>query len=145
MVVVGDGEMRSEMEQFCADHDLLGVHFAGWQTDVTAYLAAMDIFAFHSMPHSEGLPTVVTEAAMMGLPLVLADIACLREVYTHERQALFATPAAPEEFAEQLTRVLESASLRETLSREARAVAGGLFTIDAMTDRYLALYEEILG
>lgn len=145
MVVVGDGEMRSQMEAFCERENLGHVHFVGWQTDVNAYLAAMDVFAFHSMPHSEGLPTVVTEAAMMGLPLILADIACLREVYADEQQALFATPAAPEQFAEQLARVLDSPSLRETLSREARAVATEHFTIDAMADRYVALYQEIIA
>ncbi len=143
-VVVGDGEMREQMEEFCRDHSLQNVIFTGWQSDVNRFLSAADIFAFHSMPNSEGLPTVVTEAAMLGLPLVLADIKCLREVYTDGEQSLFATPADPQAFAAALEQVLTSLPLRERLGAEARKIAREEFSVEAMVEKYLDLYEQLV-
>lgn len=145
MVIVGDGEMRPQLEHYCRDQRLNRVKFVGWQSDVRAFLAAMDVFAFHSMPDSEGLPTVVTEAAMMGLPLLIANIKCLREVYVDGRHALFAKPASASEFAGQLSRMLEDPSLRARLGSAAHEVAHAEFSIATMADRYLALYEETVA
>lgn len=145
MVIVGDGEMRPQLEQYCRDEGLNKVKFVGWQSDVQAFLAALDVFAFHSMPNSEGLPTVVTEAAMMGLPLLVADIKCLREVYEDGRHALFAKPASASEFADQLLHLLEDPSLRTRLGSAAHEVAHAQFSMDTMADRYLALYEETIA
>ena len=145
MVIVGDGEMRPQLEHYCREQGLNKVKLVGWQTDVSAFLSAVDVFAFHSMPDSEGLPTVVTEAAMMGLPLLLADIKCLREVYVDGRHALFAKPACASEFADQLLRLLEDSSLRTSIGSAAYEVAHAEFSIDTMADRYLALYEETVA
>lgn len=143
LLIVGDGQMREPMEAFCTSEELTNVHFAGWQTDVTRFLAAMDVFAFHSMPFAEGLPTVVTEAAMMGLPLVLADLPCLREVYADEEQALFAAPGEPAEFAAQIERMLTSPALRARLGAAAREVAHEQFSIPAMAEHYARLYRSL--
>jgi len=142
MIVVGDGEMREPMEELCAREGLANVHFLGWRTDVPRFLAAMDVFAFHSMPEREGLPTVVTEAAMAGLPLVVADIQCLREVYTDGEDALFAGPGASDEFAAQIDRMLTSPELRGSLGARASEIARGKFSIETMTESYLDLFHS---
>lgn len=79
----------------------------------------------------------------MGLPLVLADLPCLREVYADEEQALFAVPGEPAEFAAQVERMLTSPALRARLGTAARKVAYEQFSIPVMGEHYARLYRSL--
>ncbi len=144
-LVVGDGERRAELEVFCREQGLSEVTFLGWRKGIYRYLAAMDIFAFHSMPGAEGLPTVVIEAAMCGRPLVVADIPCLREVFEDNGNALFVPPDTPEAFAESLGVLIGSSERRIALGVAARARVVERFSAEAMVRAYLRLYRSVLG
>lgn len=144
-MVVGDGPMRAMMEGFCHKASLDGVViFAGRQRGIAPFLAAMDIFAFHSLPYSEGLPTVVPEAAMMGLPLVLANIDCLREVFHPDVQALFAEPGDAAGFAAMISSLIVDTARREQLAEASRDHVQSLFSVTAMTNAYLEIYRACL-
>lgn len=71
LLLVGDGELRPQIEQLCAAR---GIHekviFAGAQGNVAPYYQTMDILAFPSL--WEGLPVGVVEAQASGLPCVIS-------------------------------------------------------------------------
>ncbi len=72
LLLVGDGELRSETEALAASMAIADrVHFLGLRADVAAILAAADVFLFPSA--FEGLGLVVIEAQAAGLPVVIAD------------------------------------------------------------------------
>lgn len=72
LVLVGDGEMRAELE---IEADLLGianeVHFNGVSDCVEQWLWAMDAFVFPSL--FEGLGMAVVEAQAAGLPVICSE------------------------------------------------------------------------
>jgi glycosyltransferase involved in cell wall biosynthesis len=76
LVFVGDGNLRSEMEQFIIDHNLReNVLLTGFvnQSQMPNYYLAADIYAMCSGLHETwGLST--NEAMCFGLPLILADL-----------------------------------------------------------------------
>lgn len=144
-LVVGDGPARPRLEEFCRQHDLNNVIWMGWQEEVYRFLAAMDVFVFHSMPLSEGLPTVVVEAAAAGLPLVLAKIKCLTDVFRDGEEALFAAPGDPDAFACQLAALHDEPGLRKTLGEASRARAVADFSLEATVRNYISLYRELVG
>ncbi len=72
LLLVGDGELRSEIE---SKAEKLGIRdkilFLGIRDDVPDILMVMDVFVFPSL--YEGMPNAVIEAQATGLPCVVAD------------------------------------------------------------------------
>lgn len=72
LLLVGDGELRSQMEQKVKQLNLKNrVIFTGIRSDVTDLLQAMDVFVFPS--YYEGLPVTLIEAQASGLPCIISD------------------------------------------------------------------------
>lgn len=73
LLLVGDGPLRSEMEQQVAQLQLTACTvFAGVQDDVSRFYQAMDAFVFPSI--YEGFGIVALEAQASGLPCFLSDV-----------------------------------------------------------------------
>jgi glycosyltransferase involved in cell wall biosynthesis len=71
--IAGEGDERAKLEGLIAQHGLAGrVRLVGWRGDVSAFLAAGDVFAFPS--YQEGFPLVLLEAMAVGLPVVSSAI-----------------------------------------------------------------------
>lgn len=78
LFLVGDGELRSEIEAKIAELGLQeSVILAGKQSNVGDYCQMMDVLLFPS--HFEGLPGTILEAQVAGLPCLISD-AITREV-----------------------------------------------------------------
>lgn len=79
LLLVGDGEMREEIEKKVEDLGLKNnVLFTGVRTDIPDLLQAMDVFLFPSI--FEGLPVTLIEAQASGLKCFVSDNVITREV-----------------------------------------------------------------
>ncbi len=66
LLLVGDGQLREEIESLCRQYGMEGeVTFLGMRDDVPELLQAMDVFVFPSL--SEGLGMALVEAQAAGL------------------------------------------------------------------------------
>lgn len=144
LIVVGDGTARSELEAYCREEGLTEqVRFVGWQTDVFAYLAAAEAFLFHSTDTAEGLGVVNLEAAAVGLPLILADLRCLREVWPHGDGVMFAPVGDAAAFADRMGELIASPELRRGLGDAAAKKVRAEYSCEAMARAYLDVFEEL--
>ncbi|UVO51140.1 glycosyltransferase [Sphingomonas sp. SUN019] len=81
-VIVGDGLLRAEMEALVEELGLTDkLIFAGPQSPVEPWMAAMDVFVLTSSV--EGLPNVLLEAQALGVPVVTTDAGGAREATIH--------------------------------------------------------------
>lgn len=72
LLLVGDGELRPQIEQKIQDLGLGGsVILTGVRSDVPDLLQAMDLFVFPSL--YEGLPVTLVEAQASGLPCMISS------------------------------------------------------------------------
>lgn len=71
LVLVGDGELHSEIEAKAALFPEGSVLLLGTRTDIPRLLQAADVFAFPSV--FEGMPVTMLEAQAAGLPCVKSD------------------------------------------------------------------------
>lgn len=72
LLIVGDGEMKGEIEQLVKEKGLSdSVVFAGMQSKVEEFLSAIDVFIFPSL--WEGMPLSVIEAQASGLQCIVSD------------------------------------------------------------------------
>jgi glycosyltransferase involved in cell wall biosynthesis/ubiquinone/menaquinone biosynthesis C-methylase UbiE len=77
-VMIGDGELleacRTKASRLrIADR----IHFLGYKAEIQFYIAALDVLLMTS--GYEGLPLVVIEALMCGVPVVASDVGAIRE------------------------------------------------------------------
>ena len=78
-ILVGDGELREEIVSEISRLNLNPVvQLTGWRRDIPAILSATDIFVLSSL--WEGLPRVLIEAKLSGLPVVTTDIEGSQEI-----------------------------------------------------------------
>jgi GalNAc-alpha-(1->4)-GalNAc-alpha-(1->3)-diNAcBac-PP-undecaprenol alpha-1,4-N-acetyl-D-galactosaminyltransferase len=72
LTILGEGEMRSELEELCADLELEDrVFMPGVAKNIDAHLRKADIFALTS--RFEGFPVTLCEAMACGVPVIAAD------------------------------------------------------------------------
>ncbi len=89
-LIVGEGKLRPQLEARAARLGLTDiVHFTGFRQDIPAILAAGDLFCLPS--YAEGLPYAALEAAQFRLPLLLAAVDGIGELFTHNATA-YLTP-----------------------------------------------------
>lgn len=75
LVMVGDGELRKQMESFVDEHQLMNVFFTGFinQTDIPMYYSIADVFVMCS-GEGETWGLSVNEALNYNIPIVVSDI-----------------------------------------------------------------------
>jgi len=114
----------------------------GERSDVSACLAAMDIFCLHS--RTEGFPNVVGEAMVMGRPCVVTDVG--------DAALLVADTGVvvPKEDARALAEGIESLLSRPTaelhcLGQRARQRIHTHFTMDRTRQQFEQVYQQLLA
>lgn len=71
MFFIGDGELKSQIEDEVRIKDINNVHFLGRRSDVNRLMNAFDIFLLPSL--FEGAPLTLLEAQANGLPCIVSD------------------------------------------------------------------------
>lgn len=140
-VVVGDGPLRTAIEQAIAQQGLDGVvTLLGERDDVEQLLAALDVFVLTS--RWEGLPRAVVEAMAAGVPVVASAVGCVADVVRHERTGLLVPAGDGPGFSAAVTRLLDDPTLRARLAAAAQPMVDE-FSATAMVAGHEALYEQL--
>jgi glycosyltransferase involved in cell wall biosynthesis len=100
-----------------------------------------DIFILPSL--NEGLPNVVLEAMASGLSCLVNRVSGAEDIIDGENGLLFDVNE-PEGFVEMLFE-LRNKETRERMGRKAAELIRNRYSIERVTERYIKLYEELLG
>jgi glycosyltransferase involved in cell wall biosynthesis len=90
LVVAGDGPEREALERRAAHVTPGRVHFAGTLHDPAPAFAAADVVLLTS--RTEGLPAVLIEAGLRGLPVVATDVGYVDEIVVDGETGLLVEP-----------------------------------------------------
>jgi glycosyltransferase involved in cell wall biosynthesis len=140
VIFAGDGEERGVLETSVASLGLENrVHFAGYRSDVLAFLSAADVLVISS--DHEGLPIVLLEAMAAGCPVVSTRVGEIGHVLKDGRDGWLVPPGQ----ADALAAALGEALTRRDEARRRAAAARETFerghSREAMGCKYLAVYE----
>jgi glycosyltransferase involved in cell wall biosynthesis len=140
LVIVGDGPLRSELDELVSRKNLSDkVTVTGFVERIKPYYAAAD--AFVSSSSKEGLPTTHIEAMAAELPVVSTDIPGVREIVEHETTGYLCPVGEPTALAATIERVHETDS-RE-LGIRGYETASSTFSIQRIAAEHVALYREV--
>ncbi len=141
-VVVGDGQLRGELESVAAEIGIADrVRFLGERQDARRLMAGLDLFLLTSI--IEGFPNVLLEAAFLGVPSVASRVGGNTDVLPD--------PAVTFEPGDHLAAARAVAALIADPARalahahETRQRAFELFTADRMAAAWSALYDRCLN
>jgi glycosyltransferase involved in cell wall biosynthesis len=143
-VLVGDGELRGELEQDCRR---LGmdkyVHFTGWREDVADILALCHIFVLPSV--GEHFGRVLIEAMAMAKAVVATNSGGVPEVVIDGETGLLVPPAQPKALGDAVLALLSGPTLAAQLGAAGRRRVEEQFSLTQHVEAVQALYQECLG
>lgn len=140
-LLVGDGPLRAKLELTAQALELGGsLHWAGLQSDVRPWLAAMDLYLQSS--DYEGLPVALLEAMAMELPVVASTVGGVPEAVLAGETGLLVPPRQPEALAAAARSLLDQPEARDRLGRQGRRRVCQCFDVQRMQERLEAIYRE---
>ena len=143
LAIVGGGILRESLLAQIRDQGLSGSAFLlGQRDNVPELLCAADVYV--SSSHWEGLPVSVLEAMSAGRPVVATNVGDLPHIVSRET-GILVPPKDCNRLAFAISRLLSSASLRQSMGEAARKYVLRNHSPLAWIDRYINLYEELRG
>ena len=142
-LIVGEGLQRADIEARVAAAGLTQrVRLLGHRDDLPAIWPALDLLAMTSL--REGLPNVLLEAMLHGIPGVAMAVGGIPEVIDDGLDGLLVPAGDVDGFTARLGELLADAPRRARLGEAARAKVRDAFLFDARMRRMEALYDELL-
>jgi glycosyltransferase involved in cell wall biosynthesis len=143
-LVVGDGELREELEEDVAARGLsAAVHFAGARDNIADYLAAMDVFVLSSV--TEGLAMTLLEAMAAARPIVATRVGGNAEVVEDGVTGRLVPPSDPRALADAIELMLDNPAAARQMGEAGRVRANARFSLGAMVSAYQAVYEAAIA
>jgi len=143
-VIVGEGHLLGALQEQAARHGIAArVHWLGFREDAARLMAAFDVMAMPS--EFEGLPIVLLEAMAVETPVVAHAVGGVPEVITDGVEGFLVERGDIQGLAEQLSFALTHPEVMRKMGCCARKRLLQEFTVEAMAERYAALYREVLN
>ena len=139
LVIIGhDGGARKSLQ---AQVRTLGVadrvHLTGYTPDAQEHLGIFDIFILPSA--KEGLPFVLLEAGLAGIPVIASDLAGNRDIITSGQDGILVDPNS-NSFGMAITMLLRDHSLRKQFTHQLQQKITTTFSPKKMFRDTFALY-----
>ncbi len=137
-VWVGDGELAGQVAAQARETPGIRMVLAGQRGNVPDLLPAFDVFLLSS--RYEGLPTVVVEAMICGIPVVATAVNAVGDVVVPGETGLLVPPGRPELMADAVRFLLDSPEAAARMAAAARDRLGQRFGEEALRRALTAAY-----
>ncbi len=141
VVIAGRGDQAAKLQEMIEGAGLSNrVTLLGLRSDIPDLLAAADCWVMPS--RSEGLPMALLEAMHSSLPIVCSAVGGIPSVLEPAEAGLLVAPDDPMQLASAIARLLASPTLASAYGKRAAEVASLHYSIGAMTDSYLRIFQD---
>lgn len=142
-VIVGDGNLRSQIEQQRRSLGLEDrVELLGERDDIAEILAGFSVFVLPSF--REGMSMALLEAMAAARPVVATRVGGNKNLIRHEENGLLVAPGNAEEIAGAVLRFLNDRKWAEGRGLAAQNLVAERYNADLMTRRIEGIYSELL-
>lgn len=156
LTIIGHGPLALELNHLAQSLGIVkSVEFTGMVENVDTYSKKADLFVLPS--RSEGLSNALLEAMSHGIPCIATQVGGNGELLEGEREeipqggyviaknGLLVNPDDVEGLAEAILYLIRNERVREELGKRARKFIQENYSIDMIADKYIALYQRMLG
>ena len=143
LVMVGDGPLREQVAGILQQAGAgAQVWLAGGRDDVPQIMRGFDLFVLPSL--AEGISNTILEAMASGLPVVATAVGGNPELVENGRTGTLVPPADPHAMAAAMRAYIEDRAMGSRHGAAARAVVESKFSMMAMVNGYLDVYDRML-
>lgn len=153
-LVVGDGELRSELEEYASARNIkfgtresnpgvCSVLFTSWIKEVDEVLAATDIVALTSW--NEGTPVSLIEAHAASCPVVSTLAGGVEDIVEQGKTGFLSKPGDTSTFTSNLQKLLEDSLLRRTMAEKAVSRVIAKYHYNRLVEDMRGLYRRLLA
>ncbi len=143
LLIVGDGPLMTEIEQYIKDEDIDNVvELVGEVDDTSKQLRRMDIFVLPSL--GEGISNTILEAMACGLPVVATNVGGNPELIRDGGTGYLVAPDDPVSMAKAIKRYLTDTDVGSRHGAAGRKLVEERFSIGCMVGRYVSLYDSCI-
>jgi len=143
LLLIGEGELQPQLENLAQELGIAHkVKFLGVREDVPAIINIADIFALSSL--WEGLGRAMTEAMLLGKPVVVPNIYGIPEIVHHQETGLLFSAGNTQELSQQLLYLLENPPECQRLGNKGQQLTRNLFDANNMVREIDHIYEDLL-
>ena len=114
--------------------------FLGYRNDTQALYSAADVFVLSS--RSEGLPMVILESMMIGLPVIATRVGGVPDAV--KDKGILVDAASPKQLALAMKKFLLEKELGNRLGQAGKAYVRAKYGVDSMVENYINCYKNIL-
>ena len=142
--IIGEGILRRDLEEQTRALKLeSSTIFLGAQTDVASLIHASDLLLLTS--DTEGIPGVILEAAVVGIPVVSTNVGGVAECVIDTQTGYLVERDNEERFAKLALELLNDPHKKEQMGERAKAWVEQNFEIGRIASRYLEFYKQLLS
>ncbi|MFQ2708891.1 glycosyltransferase [Aeromonas caviae] len=140
LAIIGTGEDQAKIEALAAQLSLTArVHFLGLQRNIHEWMSVADVYVMSSA--WEGMPLVLLEAMSCERVIIATDCGGVKEVVGDV--GILVPPKDSEALAAGIIEGLSlSPLIKQQLGRKARERVLKLFSLDAVTEKWIELYKK---
>jgi glycosyltransferase involved in cell wall biosynthesis len=142
--IVGDGELRDELESIASNLDLTpAVSFLGYRKDAGYAMALSDVVVCASL--YEAFPRAVLEAFALERPVVATSVGGIPEVVIDGETGMLVPAGDPDATAAAVLHLLDDRELARRLAAAGRKLVSQRYTVAGQASALAALYREALA
>ena len=140
-LIIGDGELRDEIETNIREKKLDNINLLGYKVNVKEYLLASNIYLSTSL--WEGLPYSLIEAAFSGLPIVASNVTGNNEIVNDSENGFLFPLDNPDIAVNKILELKKSPELLKNMGRNSKKLAEKKFQINSMIDQIKNIYSGL--
>jgi sugar transferase (PEP-CTERM/EpsH1 system associated) len=143
LLIAGDGPLLESLRDLARTLDIAEqVWLPGARDNIPEVLQALDVFVLPSL--NEGISNTILEAMACGVPALVTNVGGNVELVSDGECGRHFAPRDVHALSGHLKDYLLAPDLRAAHGASARARAGERFSLDAMVERYAAVYDRAL-
>jgi len=141
--LAGDGQLDTHLRMKTFEYELQNdVLFLGRRDDVPSLLKKADIFVLPSLQDNH--PYSIMEAHAAGKPVIVSNAGGIPEMVKDGETGLIFNSGDDQQLCNKLVEVLGNEALRTRLGEQAKASGLRHWSLHAMTERVVAVYDRVL-
>ena len=141
--IVGDGPLMDKLSGLVDGLELADrITFEGYHSVPLERMEESDILLLPSL--HEGMSNVLLEAISIGLPIVATDVGAAKKQVGSYGEQFLCKPSDPACLAEKIQLLADDPKLRKEYGAYLYQRGHEMFAIDAVADKYIQAYEELL-
>jgi sugar transferase (PEP-CTERM/EpsH1 system associated) len=143
LMIIGEGPCRSQCQALLQEAGLAKMAWMpGARDDIAPLMRSMDLFVLPSL--TEGSSNTILEAMASGLPVVATAVGGNVDLVQPGYTGALVAPLAPESMALAISEYCRIPGLAAHHGQLARRVVLSSYSLPAMLDGYLAVYDALL-